>query len=240
FFPVPRGRGARGLRLVDVPRRGPGFVQCGRVHHGARRPLVRRARHAGGEPRPHHRGGLRTDEPRNAPDVDPVGHLLFVRPLSRRDAAVCEGAPTHRAERCPPCRHDRWEPAPRAERPVRHRDGMGSRELRGVAADLPLALGPPAPRPPGPGVTFPRAAPAAGTRGPATAAARRGRRWRSDNVRLAHSPALYGARPPAPAARPCARHEATAGPPWFGGPESLRGWVPRTAGGPTARSKPWR
>src|SRR5213592_4711645 len=41
--PVPRGRGARGLRLVDVPRRGPGFVQCGRVHHGARRPLVRRA-----------------------------------------------------------------------------------------------------------------------------------------------------------------------------------------------------
>src|SRR5947208_2821373 len=59
-----------------------------------------------------------------------------------RDAAVCEGAPTHRAERCPPCRHDRREPAPRAGRPVRHRDGMGSRELRGGAADLPLALGP--------------------------------------------------------------------------------------------------
>src|SRR2546430_14293391 len=43
-------------------------------------------------------------------------------------------------------------------------------------------------------VTFPRAAPATGTRGPATAAARRGKRWRSDSVRLAHSPALSGAR----------------------------------------------
>src|SRR5439155_998532 len=122
--PVPRGRGARGLWLVDVPRGRPGFVQCGGVHHGARRPRVRRARHAGGEPRPHHRGGLRTDEPRNAPDVDPVGHLLLIRPLPRRDAAVCEGAPAHRAERRPSCRHDRWEPAERSGRPVGHRDGM--------------------------------------------------------------------------------------------------------------------
>src|SRR5439155_8396186 len=91
-----------------------------------------------------------------------------------------------------------------------------------------------------PGVTHPATRPPAGTASPATGAARHGRRWRSDTVRPAHSPAPSAARPRARATRRGARHEVTADPPWLGARGRSRGWLPRTGGGPTARSTPPR
>src|SRR5438309_1631311 len=93
------------------------------------------------EPGPHHRGGLRTDEPRDAPDVDPVGYVLLVRPLPRDDAAVRARPAAHGAERRAAGRHDRRQSAHAAGHAARDRDGVGLRELRRRPADLSVALG---------------------------------------------------------------------------------------------------
>src|SRR6266516_2939039 len=93
------------------------------------------------EPCPHHRGGLRADEPRDAPDVDPVGDVLLVCPLPGYDAAVRASPAAHRSERRPAGRHDRRQPAHATGHAARDRDGVGLRELRGRARDLSVALG---------------------------------------------------------------------------------------------------
>src|SRR5437763_1419433 len=102
---------------------------------------VQRARHAGREPGPYDRGGLRSHESRDAADVDPVGHVLLVCPVPRGDAAVRESPAAHRAERRAASRHDRRQSGHAAGTAARDRDGMGRRELRGRAADLSVALG---------------------------------------------------------------------------------------------------
>ena len=61
--------------------------------------LLRRARPPGREPGEDDRGRVRPDESGDAADVDPLGDVLLVRALPRRDAAVRQGAAAHRPER---------------------------------------------------------------------------------------------------------------------------------------------
>ena len=71
---------AFGVRDLRQPAGGVGADSVGRGH-------VRRARPAGGQPRQDAGGRLRADEPGDAADVDAVGHLLFVRAISRRSCS---------------------------------------------------------------------------------------------------------------------------------------------------------
>jgi len=147
---------------------GSGFVQCGRVHHGARRPLVRRARHASGEPRP-----------RTIEAVSGLMNLVMLpmwilsgAPSSRTRrfptrCSRCEGAPAHRADDALRAVMIDGSRLRELGGRVRHRDGMGeSVSLSWWRCRSSAGVRPPA----RPRRHFPHSSARSRTRGPATAA----------------------------------------------------------------------